>query len=244
MKDEGRAMPPVHKFKGLMTGNIYLIEDEELVLVDSGAPMDSRLVLRHLKRLGRSPDELGHIFITHFHVDHAGAAAALKKASGAVVYAHEADAPFLQGDASVPSVYKRGVVGRAASAVPRVSRRMADVPEVEVDVWLKDGDEVPILGGLRVIHAPGHTPGNCCYFWARRDVLFSGDAIINTFHVLTLPTNGFSCDFDLAARSACAVVDRLKGERVELLCPGHGPVVEGNPAAKLERFRKRTAGGM
>lgn len=232
-------MSRVNRLKGLMTGNIYVIEDDELVLVDSGAPMDSSLIARRLKRMGRSLADIGHILLTHFHVDHAGAASSLKEASGARVYAHEADAPFLQGDDFVPSVYRRGVVGIAASSVPGVASRMAEVPEVDVDAWLKDGDEVPLLGGLRVLHAPGHTPGNCCYYWVSEGTLFSGDAIINTFHILTLPTNGFSCDFDLAVRSACGLVDRLDGEELRLLCPGHGPVV-ADPRDKLGRFRRRT----
>lgn len=236
-----KGAPPLQKFTGFMTGNIYIIDGGELALVDTGAPVDSRLVVRHLRKLGRSPEELGHIFITHFHVDHAGAAAELKRLSGALVYAHEGDAPLLQGDDRVPSVYRKGAIGRAASAVPGIPVRMAEVPPVEVDVALKDGDVVPVLGGMRVVHAPGHTPGNCCYYWEREGILFSGDAIINTFHFLTLPTEGFSCDFDQAAVSACAVVEAMDGERVSMLCPGHGPVVGEDAMRRLERFRKKTA---
>ena len=233
-------MTRLHRMKGLMTGNVYIIESGEVVLVDAGGPQDHRLVARKLRSFGRSLEDVGHILITHFHVDHAGAAAALKEASGATVYAHAGDAPILQGDEAVPSVYRRGAVGKAASSVPGVSERIASVPPVGVDVWLEDGDVVPVLGGVRLIHAPGHTPGNSCYLWEREGILFSGDAIINTFHFFTLPTNGFSCDFGLAARSACGVVDRVVMERLEAVCPGHGPTVDSDPLEKLVRFKKRT----
>lgn len=230
---------PFRKIKGLMTGNVYIVEGDELVIVDTGAPTDFRIIERQVKRLGRSVEDIGHIFITHFHVDHAGAAAALKEASGARVYAHEADAPILAGEEKVQSVYRTGVIGRVASAVPGVSERMAKVPPVRVDVPLKDGDVVPVLGGMRLIHAPGHTPGNSCYLWEERGVLFSGDAIINTYHVLTLPTMGFSCDFDLAARSARSVARRVADEDLQAVCPGHGPVVDEDIGGKLERMGRR-----
>lgn len=44
---------------------------------------------------------------------------------------------------------------------------------------LRDGDLLDILGGLRVVHSPGHTPGSICLYSASRKVLFSGDALVN-----------------------------------------------------------------
>ena len=31
---------------------------------------------------------------------------------------------------------------------------------------IEDGDVLPMLGGLRVIHTPGHTPGSVCLYGA------------------------------------------------------------------------------
>jgi glyoxylase-like metal-dependent hydrolase (beta-lactamase superfamily II) len=236
-----KSVPRCHKLKGMATGNIYIIEDDELVLVDTGAPVDSRLVVRKIESLGRDAGDIGHVFITHFHVDHAGAASALKRISGARVYAHRDDASYLDGSDSTPSVFRKGVIGRGLSMASTLSERATAVPPVEVDVRLDDGDMVPVLGGLRVIHAPGHTPGNSCYLWEDEGILFSGDAIINTYHVLTLPTIGFSYDFEQAAKSACGVVDRVALDELRLVCPGHGPVVSEKVGERLERFRKRTS---
>ena len=33
---------------------------------------------------------------------------------------------------------------------------------------------LPILGGLQVVHTPGHTPGSVCYLWRER--VFTGAA--------------------------------------------------------------------
>lgn len=233
-----RDAPPVHKIKGYGTGNIYIIEDEEIVLVDTGIARDSKLVLDRLRRLGISAGDVGHILLTHFHVDHAGAARHLKETTGASVYAHEGDTPCLQGDVNVPSIFKKGVIGRAVSLAPGVARRMVQVPAVRVDEPLADGDVIPILDGIRVIHSPGHTMGSACFFWPRESLLFTGDTIINTYHVLTLPTEGFSCDFDLAATSAGMVAHRFESEDLRMLCPGHGPIVENEVGRKLRKFSK------
>lgn len=235
-----KSYPPVHKVTGYMTGNVYIIEgDDELVLVDTGIPRDYRLVADRIKSLGRSPAEVGHIFLSHFHVDHAGSAAAFRRESQAKVYAHEDDVPYLQGDDSVSSVYRVGVLGRAASYFPKTAERATRVPPVQVDEPLKDGDVVPVLGGVRVMHAPGHTPGSTCYYWQEKGVLFTGDVIDNSYLFLTLPTVGFSVDFDRAARSAAAVVDAMENEDLWLLCSGHGPIVGDRPKEKLLKFRGR-----
>jgi glyoxylase-like metal-dependent hydrolase (beta-lactamase superfamily II) len=238
MERDMKSIPPVHMMTGYMTGNIYIIEGEdELVLVDAGVEYDYKLIVDRIKSLGRSPVEISHILLTHFHVDHAGAAAALKRLSGARVVAYETEVPFIQGKQHVSSVYKMGVLGRAVSLVPKAAATFTRVPAVDVDVPLKNGEELPVLGGFELMAAPGHTPGTSCYFWREKGILFSGDAIINTYHRFTLPTIGFSYDFDEAARSACRVVDVMEDEDVWLVCTGHGPMVDDRAKEKLLKFR-------
>ncbi|MFH1151152.1 MAG: MBL fold metallo-hydrolase [Actinomycetota bacterium] len=233
-----KSIPPVHKVFGYLTGNIYIIEaDDELVLIDAGAPQDYMLVVDRIKSLGRSPVEVSHILLTHFHVDHAGSAAALRRVSRAKVVAHADEVPYLQGDDSVSSVYKKGVLGRAASLLPRGAAAATRVPPVEVDVACADGEVLDVLGGMRVFHTPGHTPGQACYLWEEKGILFTGDTIINTYRTFTLPTIGFSCDFDQAAASAAKVVDAVEEEDVWLVCAGHGPMVDADAMQKLLKFR-------
>ena len=46
---------------------------------------------------------------------------------------------------------------------------------------IEDGDVLPMLGGLRVIHTPGHTPGSVCLYGVRDRVLFVGDTLQRRF---------------------------------------------------------------
>ena len=42
---------------------------------------------------------------------------------------------------------------------------------------VEDGDVLPLLGGLRVVHTPGHTPGSICLYAPRDRLLFTGDVL-------------------------------------------------------------------
>ena len=50
--------------------------------------------------------------------------------------------------------------------------------EVSADVYLKDGQEISILGNtMKCISVPGHTIGGMCYYFADDGILFSGDTL-------------------------------------------------------------------
>jgi len=228
----------ITKILGNLSNNIYVVESEgELVVFDPGMPSDLRRVVDRIKSLGRSPREVTSIVLTHFHVDHAGSARALKQLSGAKIYLHAEDTPYLQGEKYMPSVYNAGFQGHALMVLPKTVEKYSRVPPVEVDVSFNDGDVLPVLGGLAVYRTPGHTPGSSCFLWRERGVLFTGDAIQNLYLVLTLPEAGFSYDVALAGRSAGAIAETLADEDYNVICPGHGPVVRGSAREKMARFQ-------
>src|SRR4051794_41861377 len=68
-----------------------------LVLVDTGWDTDAHEILKYLWSIGRTPDELTDIAITHGHRSHLGGMATLKRLSGAQVHAHAWEAGILNG---------------------------------------------------------------------------------------------------------------------------------------------------
>ena len=63
----------------------------------------------------------------------------------------------------------------------RIARRMPVrrdtrvYPDIVVDERMDDGDMLPVLGGLHIIHTPGHTAGSICPILEGPDrVLFLG----------------------------------------------------------------------
>ena len=52
-----------------------------------------------------------------------------------------------------------------------------DPGAARVDVILDDGNELPALGGMRIVHAPGHTAGSISLYFPNRGMLLVGDAM-------------------------------------------------------------------
>jgi glyoxylase-like metal-dependent hydrolase (beta-lactamase superfamily II) len=87
-----------------------------------------------------------------------------------------------------------------------------------------DGEE---HAGLRVLATPGHAADHVC-FLTEDHVCFSGDLVLGEGSTFVPPDGG----------SLAAYMDslrRLQVERIELICPGHGPWVT-DPAAKLAEY--------
>ena len=143
-----------------------LLLDERVTVIDAGLRGSERRILRALRDTGRSADEIEQVVITHNHFDHAGGLRGLLQHTAARVGVHVADAPILEGRRS-PSLT---VLGVAHLKMPA-----AVLPPVHVDTLLKHDDELPVLGGMRVIHTPGHTAGHIALHLPHQGVLIAGD---------------------------------------------------------------------
>ncbi len=102
---------------------------------------------------------------------------------------------------------------------------------------LEDGDVVDILGGLQVVHTPGHTPGSICLYSPSRKVLFSGDALVNRGE-LTGPNPKYTPDMAQAHRS---IIERIAPLDFEILCVSHGEVITEKAAERVRTLAARLA---
>lgn len=148
-----------HLTVGPVQTNCYLAinkETKEAIIIDPGDDAD-RIGMR-LKQLEAKPVA---ILLTHGHFDHAGAAKTLAAQYDILVYAHEKEAETLEDS-------RMNLSGPLAGGATTY----------HVDVFLKDEQELTLAGlHMRVLFTPGHTPGGCCYYFPREDVLFSGDSL-------------------------------------------------------------------
>ncbi len=140
------------------------------------------------------------ILLTHGHFDHIWGVEKLRELSGAPVYACEAEKK-LCGDAAA-----------------NVSEQAGRPCTVEVDHYLRDGEEITIAGiTCRMIATPGHTAGSCCYYFEETGVLISGDTLFEESVGRTdFPTGSMS---DIV-RSVKDKLFRLPDETK--VYPGHG----------------------
>jgi glyoxylase-like metal-dependent hydrolase (beta-lactamase superfamily II) len=101
-----------------------------------------------------------------------------------------------------------------------------------VDRVLNEGDEV---AGFRVVHAPGHTPGEIILFRDSDRVAICGDVIRHLSYATMRPMLGeppgiFTDDPVENRRS----IRKLAELRPSVILPGHGPEV--TDMARWERF--------
>ena len=215
--------PGVHAVPGICWSRVYLIEGETLVLVDSGLPWNVGRVLRYIRSIGRNPEDLGMVLMTHSHPDHSAGALGISRRTGADIVAHAGDTRT-HGDRGVSLSYMR-VFTSLNAPIPFLQR-------APVARLVKDGDVLPVLGGVRVIHTPGHTPGSVCYLLEDRSVLFSGDTAFSNGRRLSRSLPFFGSRTDDYRRS----LERLAGLEFETLCGGHGEPMVGGASDRLREL--------
>lgn len=87
------------------------------------------------------------------------------------------------------------------------------------DFQYNDNDRIAFGGGdLHVLHTPGHESGHCCFYEGSEKVLFSGDNILGFGTAVIHPPDGNMTDY-------LKSLERLLEFSVDLILPGHGPLV-------------------
>jgi glyoxylase-like metal-dependent hydrolase (beta-lactamase superfamily II) len=200
-----------------------LIIEPELSLVDCGTPGSAPRIRAAIEAAGRRADELARVVITHGHPDHAGSAAELA-ADGATILIHPADAGRMQ--ATWADVLRKPSRGHVFAAM---------TPPLTAFRPIEDGDVLPILGGLRVVHTPGHTPGSVCLYGARDRVLFVGDSLQRRFGRVSYASGLYSDDVATARRS----MKRLAQLDVQTIVFSHFAALSEGAAEVLEALASR-----
>lgn len=159
--------------------NVFIIEDADgLTLVDTGVPGSGKKILAAIEKAGKNTQDIRRIILTHCHPDHAGSAAELKALLNIPVWAHSADASLLA----------QGISGRPMQASPgifnwivyqAIIKKMHRIAPVQVDRELTDNEILPIAGGIRVVHTPGHCAGHICLLAEQEQLLIAGDICSN-----------------------------------------------------------------
>ena len=125
-----------------------------------------------LEANGVSPGDVREVFLTHIHLDHAGASGHLAQSlPNATFYVHELGYPHLAD----PSKLLKSAARIYGDRMDELWGDARPVPEERL-VILADGDEVEAAGGRLVAHdTPGHAYHHLAYLEPDSGSLFAGD---------------------------------------------------------------------
>jgi glyoxylase-like metal-dependent hydrolase (beta-lactamase superfamily II) len=184
---------------GAFEENCYLLADDQsgrAVLIDPGDEAE-----RILDMVAAAHVTLDAIWLTHAHVDHIGAVAAVKRRFDVPVYLHPLDLPY----------YTR--LSARAAEMYGIDFEQPDAPDAE----LADGQELA-CGGLRfqVMHVPGHAPGLVAF--TGHGISFGGDLLFaGSIGRTDLPLGNPADMTASLGRYSAALEDEV------VVYPGHGP---------------------
>jgi glyoxylase-like metal-dependent hydrolase (beta-lactamase superfamily II) len=206
--------------------NVFLIvRPEGITMVDAGLRRSFPRIEKAIRGLGRRPEEVTDIVVTHLHADHTGGLAEARAATGARVWMHSADARMVAaGEARRPSRPSPGsVTGALFGLFGAITT--AKVPPVAADGLVADLQEIPVAGGMLPLWTPGHTEGHVAYLWpGDGGVLFAGDAAANQRLLKVSPIYE---DYEAGLRS----LRSLAAHEFQVACFAHGrPITRGASA--------------
>mgnify|MGYP000028726250 CR=1 FL=1 len=183
------------------------------ILVECGPGSTIPALQAGLKAHGLSIKDISDVFLTHIHLDHAGAAGWLAQ-QGARIHVHPVGAPHLLNPekllASAARIY--------GDLMQTLWGEFLPVPEEQLSV-LQDGDVVEVSGlSLRALDTPGHANHHFVYLF--EEVCFSGDIgavrIGGARHLrLPMPPPEFNLE---KWRQSLA---RLRSEKFSRIAPTH-----------------------
>jgi len=194
---------------------VYVLE-EGRTLIDVGNMYG---LVDELQDLG-SLDRLERILLTHSHFDHVGGVEEVYQLVSPDLYLHPLAKEYL---------------GLHREPFPSFFNALDKEDKIKL---IRDGDLIDGIPPLRVIHTPGHTAGDLCFFDESSGTLFSGDTVLpqkeKLSGVLSKPDE--VCGGRMEDK--ISGLQRLLRLPVRHLMPGHGQPVfdKGRDQIKISLF--------
>ncbi|MCW4051416.1 MAG: MBL fold metallo-hydrolase [Candidatus Bathyarchaeota archaeon] len=181
--------------------------DDCLILIDGGMRQKALdNIEAELREMSKEWADVSLILITHKHGDHIQNLARLVELTGAPVKAHELEAPLIK---EAVGVYVEG---------------------------LEDKAVLGYCGGIEVIHVPGHSEGNACYYLPALKAVIAGDTIFGDDEGnINPPPERYCLDVDQATKE----IKRLLDYEFDHILFTHGKDIMGDAKAKVQELVDR-----
>lgn len=210
--------------------NLYLFPGEVPTLLDAGTntPEVIEAVHEGMKQLGIK--KLEQVLVSHWHVDHAGAANTFAR-EGARVLVGSRDyqewASFVQGQAFYRlnewATREWGVPEDEIPGMLKISKKLQYLTALPEQVSLIEPDQTVIAGDMKLsaIFTPGHTAGHLSFYNEEDGVFFSGDMLLPD----EIPYPGIWEEEGIVVSGMPSYMESLKTIKdleARVYLPGHG----------------------
>lgn len=199
----------------------FVIEDDGLTVIDTNISGSADGIVAAAQSLGQP---VRRIVLTHAHNDHVASADSLKaQLADAELITSARTRDFLAGKMDLMSDEPQSPLKGGYMQIDSTPDRI-----------VKEGE---MIGSLRVVAAPGHTPGQIALLDTRDDTLIAGDAFQTLMGLAVMGKFKLLFPFPAMATwdkpTALHTAQKLRVLNPSRLAVGHGRVLE-NPGAAMD----------
>ena len=175
------AILPISRPDGSILNLVLTWDDKHLVLIDAAIPGKIEEIAQAISDNGFSLEQLTHLILTHQDWDHIGCVSELQeKVPNLKVLAHTEESPYLDGR-TIPiklagRLEQYDTLPKEQQAITDWWKELYENPRVTITDELRDGQVLPICGGIEIVHVPGHTPGHIALYLRKSRIIVCGDA--------------------------------------------------------------------
>ena len=192
---------------------VWLVRSREgFALIDCGPPETAGEMVEAVSEAtaGKGPSV---VLLTHGHTNHAGGLSALRLAWNPPSAAHPDEVPFVRGDREYARIRSKNPFYWIGSLL--MDSTPWSIPNIQVV------EPNQSLFGLKLIHLPGHTPGQLGFLHEKDRAVICGDAVLNVGGRLSNPLAFTTYSPKIAKNS----ILRLTERNFKHLLPSHGPPI-------------------
>ncbi|MBN1631578.1 MAG: MBL fold metallo-hydrolase [Thermoleophilia bacterium] len=211
--------------------NVFLIVlPEGLTLIEAGFPGTMDIVTEVVRYLGRRPEDITDVLVTHCHPDHAAGLAEIEKATGARAWMHPADAEMVRAGRGFRPYTVTPGLDNAAFTEEVIAKTPPTMEPAMVCQDVASGATIPVAGGIQAVGTPGHTLGHLAFLWPEDGgVLFVGDAANNVGGLQLSPIH----EDLIVGRASLRALAQLD---FETACFAHGAPMVGGADQEFRRM--------